>query len=133
MSKQWEKIEQNPSWNYKNEAGDFSLKAGDELEGIYIGFEENVGSNNSTIYNFRKENGSKMSVWGSTVLETRFKNLVAGEEVKIVYKGKVESQKVSGRSYHNYEVFHRPMEKVETVNVEDIDNDVPPPENAEYQ
>ena len=116
-NKTWEKIEQNPTWNYKNEDTDeFSLKKGDELEGIYLSFEENVGSNNSTIFNFRKEDGSKISVWGSTVLLTRFKNLVVGEEVKIVYKGSVESQQVKGRSYHDYDVFHRPMEKVEPKN-----------------
>ena len=77
--------------------------------------EENVGANNSDIFNIKKEDGSKMSVWGSTVLSTRFKNIVIGEEVKIMYKGSVESKKVSGRNYHDYDLFHRqvPMTKVD--------------------
>ena len=43
-----------------------------------------------TIYNFKTKDGL-MGVWGSTVLDTRLKNLEEGEEVKIVYLGVVPS------------------------------------------
>lgn len=109
-NREWQKVEMNPMWNYKDEDGKFSLKSGDELVGVYLGFEENIGSNNSNVYTFRKENGDKISVWGTTVLDSRLKNLNVNEEVKIAYKGSVKSEKVKGRAYHDFDVWHREAE-----------------------
>lgn len=106
----WVKVEMGVAWNSTNEDGSFRLEEGDELVGVYTGKEEHVGANDANIYSFKTENGP-MSVWGSTVLDTRLKNLVLGEEVKIIYRGKVESQKRKGASYYAYEVFHREVVK----------------------
>lgn len=100
----WEKVEANKTHDFEEEK---------ELIGIFIGAETNVGPNKSNLYTFKKSSGEMVGVWGNTVLDTRFKNLIEGEEVKIEYKGKTKSPK-TGREYHDYDVFHRQPE------VEDI-------------
>ena len=102
----WEKMEMNPTWDYQEQP---------EFEGVYIAKEVEVGPNNSNLYNFKVADGSFVSVWGNTILDGRFKNLTEGEEVKIVYLGKVKSEKRKGAEYHNFDVYHRKasMEKVE--------------------
>lgn len=109
MTSEWKKVEITPAWNRVDKNKKFVLKAGDMLEGIFVGVERNIGANNSNLYSLRNENGETVSVWGSTILDSRLKNLQLGEEVKIVYLGSEQSQK-SGRNYHNYDVFHRQPE-----------------------
>lgn len=94
----WTKVEIAPTWDFENQK---------EIEGAFVGVEENVGPNNSKMYTLELADGSKVGVWGNAVLDTRFKNLLEGEEVKVEYLGKKESEKVKGRSYHNFEVYHR--------------------------
>lgn len=117
--KDWEKVEAEltETWNGNDKGGNFKLKEGDELVGVYSGMEENVGPNNSNLYSFKRPDGEFISVWGSTLLDARFKTLQLGDEVRVVYKGKVKSEK-SGRSYHNYDIYHREPVKQETI-VED--------------
>lgn len=113
----WKKVDVGNTWNYKE------LGKGAEFQGIYLSKEEHVGENDSNIYNFDVK-GEVVSVWGNTLLDTRFKNLKFGEEVKIVYLGEEPSQKRKGKTYHNFDVYHReiPMSKVENeeVNPEDV-------------
>lgn len=108
----WQRIETNPTWDFNEEK---------ELIGFYMGVEIEVGPNKSNLYDFKKSNGEIISVWGNTLLDTRFKNLEKGEEVKIVYLGKVKSEK-TGREYHNFEVYHR---KIKFSKVDDkVDNKI---------
>jgi len=93
----WEKVEVAPTWNPEEEP---------ELIGVFLNAEENVGANNSMLYTFERPDGSRVGVWGSAILDSRMKNLTVGEEVKIVYKGKVRSER-TGRVYKNFEVYHR--------------------------
>lgn len=116
MANDWKKIEVGNTWAYKDLGKDA------EFEGLYIGKEENVGENHSTVYSFEVK-GDTISVWGSTLLDIRLKNIKQGEEVKIVYLGEEPSEKRKGKTYHNFEVYHRevPFEKVEEeVNLDDI-------------
>ncbi len=95
MEKKWEKVETAPTWDFKGEP---------EFIGFFISAEAEVGPNKSNLYNFKKENGEVMAVWGNTILDARFKNLEIGDEVKIIYKGKETSPK-TGREYNNFDVF----------------------------
>jgi len=97
---EWKKVEINPTWDFTKEK---------ELIGTYVGAETKVGPNESNLYTFRKGDGSLISVWGNTVLDTRFKNLAEGEELKVVYNGKVDNEK-TGRSYHSFDVYHKERE-----------------------
>lgn len=101
---EWKRVEQAESWDFK-EAGE-----GKSIEGVYAGKDENVGENNSTIYRIENKEGDARSVWGSTVLDTRMKNVKEGEEVKIIYKGSKPSPNRKGKSYHDFEVFHRELD-----------------------
>lgn len=116
----WEKVGMSPIWDYKNK------KKGDELIATYNFKEEGIGDNNSTLYTLELPDGSPISVWGSTLLETRFKNLKSGELVKIVYLGQEESPNRKGKYYHNFDVFHRAVTftKVEEVGPDDVPADL---------
>lgn len=115
-NKKWTKIESSPTWDFKEEK---------ELVGYYVGVETEVGENKSNLYTFRKENGETIAVWGNTVLDIRFRNLIKDEEVKIVYKGKEKSEK-TGREFHNFDVFHRKPE------FKNVDGEIPILEEPPY-
>jgi hypothetical protein len=92
---EWEKVEVAPTWDFHEDK---------EFIGIFVSAESEVGPNKSNLYNFRLENGDIMGVWGNTILDSRFKNLMVGEKIKVVYKGKEKSPK-TGREYNNFEVY----------------------------
>lgn len=100
----WKKVELGNTWNYKE------LEKGAEFVGIYVSKDEHVGENDSNVYNFEVKGGEIRGVWGSTLLDTRFKNLKFGEEVKVVYLGLEKSEKRKGANYHNFDVYHRMAE-----------------------
>src|SRR3990167_9165592 len=93
----WKKVEMGDTWNFEKEP---------EMIGLFIGKEENVGENNSNLYTFEVDQ-KNVSVWGSTVLDTRMKNVKVGEEVKIVFLGLKDSPNRKGKQYKNFDVFHR--------------------------
>lgn len=71
---------------------------GEMLEGVYLGMQENIGPNNSRLYNFRMEDGATVSVWGATVLDNRMDLLrpPVGSIVRIIYVG--EAPKKPGQN-----------------------------------
>jgi|LDZT01.1.fsa_nt_gi hypothetical protein len=85
-----------------NECWDFDKEP--RLRGVFVGKKEGVGKNKSTIYTLEDRKGNKNSFWGSTVLDSRLKDVAIGDEVAILYLGKVESD--SGQTYKNFRVFH---------------------------
>lgn len=102
----WEELvqqETGDTWKYADEG------EGAELVGTYTGMTANVGQNNSNMYNFTTKSGV-VSVWGTSLLDNRLKNIELGEEVKLVYKGKAKSEK-TGRQYHDFAIYHRPAQK----------------------
>ena len=102
----WKKVEVGDVWEFEEN---------DTLVGVFVGKEEGVGENDSMLYEFELKDGSRVNVWGSTILDTRLKNIIIGEEVKIVYLGREKSKKRKNTEYKNFDVFHRssPMEKIE--------------------
>ena len=62
-----------------------------------------VGPNNSTIIVLEKSDGTLVSFWANSVLETRFEKIVAGTECRVEFLGMVESK--NGRQYKNYKVW----------------------------
>ena len=117
----WEKVGMTPVWDYKNK------KPGDTLVGVYMYKEEGIGENNSTLYTFELSDGSLVSIWGSTLLDTRFKHLEPGEEVKVIYNGKKPSPNRKGSSYHDFDVYHRakPFTKVSSDDREVSPDEIP--------
>lgn len=122
MTDKWEKIEQTGDvWALKD------IKTGDELIGYFMGVTTEVGPNSSNLYEFRLEDGSFKSVWGTTLLDNRFKTLIEGQKVKIVYKGKHKNPK-TGREYHDFDVFKSaiapPQTKTEDEAAEELSKEV---------
>lgn len=95
----WLKVEMGDTWKPEKE--------GDEVIGLYLGKEENVGENGSNLYSLESQDHQNISVWGSTVLDIRMKNVKVGEEVKIVFKGLKDSPNRKGKQYKDFEVYHR--------------------------
>jgi len=87
---------------------EWDFQKNDTLEGVFVEKREGVGANKSNIYEFELADGKRVGVWGSTVLDTRFRSLKVGEEVRVVYLGKETSEKTK-RQYHNFDVFHKPL------------------------
>jgi hypothetical protein len=108
MGDDWKKVDIGNTWNYIEEG------KGAEIQGTYISKEESVGENESVLYRI-KVNEELVSIWGSTVLNVKFKNITIGSEVKVIYLGRVDSQKRKGKTYHDFDVYYResPMQKVE--------------------
>lgn len=124
---------QTPMWNGKDAEGNFMLKEGDVLEGVFVSVKPDVGSNHANVYTFKKANGEVVSVWGSTILDTRFENLNPGEEVMVKYLGYPESKQRKGAHYHSYDVFHR-MPETQQVPVINENEEIPAsftPEDSE--
>lgn len=79
-------------------------KEGDEIAGVYTDKRENVGPNQSVVYTIKKEDGSSVSVWGSTVLDGHLSKVAIGSEVKIVYTGKIPN-KQGNRTFKTFDIF----------------------------
>ena len=93
------------TWKPENE--------GDTLTGLYTAKKENVGQNNSNIYMIQVDGEDEpTSVWGSTVLDTKFQEIGIGSEVKIEYLGKVKSK--APQPYKDFKVLYKPAPKFES-------------------
>lgn len=66
-------------------------KEGDEITGILISKESEVGSNKSMLYTIEQD-GKPIAVWGSAILDSRMIAVKVGELVKIVFKGLGEAK-----------------------------------------
>lgn len=104
---EWEKVEATPSWDFEKNK---------ELIGVLVGKEENVGRNQSMLYHVERPNGDKVSVWGSTVLDSRLKFVDLGREVKIVFKGRKEGN--APQPYKDFDIFVKSSEDVSPEEVE---------------
>ena len=111
------KAENAEAWDYKTQP---------EIMGELMSIQENVGPNNSMMYELELDETDKAtglavrrSVWGSTVLNTRLKNVKVGEIVKIKYLGQKKSESRKGAQYHDFEVFHAMPEDLDPSKVFD--------------
>lgn len=93
-------------WKTAGTAGD-SWKPenkGDSVQGIFTGVKTDVGINRSNVY-VLKTNDSEVSVWGSTVLDTKFQEISEGDEVKIEFLGLVKG--TGPKPYKDFDVQYR--------------------------
>ena len=99
MEEEWTKIESDV-WNPEE---------GNEISGVYLGIQLEVGVNKSNLYKIELEEGKQLSVWGSKILDDAMLSVKVGQQVKIKFKGKVKPEK--GNEYKDYEVFTRPIKE----------------------
>ena len=81
-------------WSYE--------QASDAVMGIYLNSQDEVGENKSKVYNLEQPNGKIISIWGSTVLNHKMNLVKIGDDIKIVYLGKVKPEQ--GREYKDFNV-----------------------------
>ena len=79
---------------------------GDSIQGKLVETRTGVGENGSTIYVLEREDKSQISVWDSTVLNTKMKTVNLWDEVRIKYLGFKKSPK-SGREYKVFDLAVR--------------------------
>lgn len=95
----WKELTQSSDfpkmWNWDED--------GEEIEGILIKVDENVGENESNVYTLELEGGKTVGIWGTAVLDSRLKELELGTKVQIIYKGKKKNPE-SGRTFKDFSV-----------------------------
>ena len=89
-------------------------KAGDNIEGKYVGMEPGTDDMSARYY-VENETGIRL-VWGSAVLDQRMKFLQLGQQVKIEFKGIEQNSK--GRDMRIYKVYYE--EEAPTVTEEKL-------------
>jgi hypothetical protein len=98
------------TWKTAGTAGD-SWKPenkGDSIQGIFKGIKTDVGINKSNVYTIQTEADELISVWGSTVLDTKFEEIEVGDEVKIEFAGLVKGK--GPKPYKDFDVQYRQVE-----------------------
>lgn len=89
------------SWKPENE--------GDSITGVYTGSKSDVGINKSEVYLIQVAGEEDTtSVWGSTVLDTKFQEIPVGNEVRIEYLGQVKGK--GPKPYKDFNVQYREVE-----------------------
>lgn len=81
------------------------------LIGTYKRHKTNVGPNESNVYEVEVTNNGETetySVWGSTVLDTKFEQIETGSLVKIEALGEAKSPK-TGRTYNDFKISVKPV------------------------
>lgn len=92
----YREVTSSPTWDFEENP---------VVEGEYIGREDGVGENDSTLYALKQTDGSVVKVWGSTVLDGRMSNVGIGQQVKIQFLGRKASPTRKGKTYKDFAVF----------------------------
>jgi hypothetical protein len=93
--------------NYKESETIKFEEKGQEFIGEYIGFFEGEGNYGAYIgYKFCDVDDPELefTIFGDSVLKTKMSKVELNQIVKIIYKGKVKSEK-TGRMYKDYKFF----------------------------
>jgi hypothetical protein len=94
------------------------------IEGKLVDVKSDIGPNESWLYTLQTKSG-KVSLWGSTVLDTKFSGIANGSMVRVEPQGKVTSEK-SGRTYQDFKVFVKPPEFEEVKDKDESEPEMPP-------
>lgn len=97
-------------WTEAGNAGGDAWKPenkGDRITGHYTSLKEDVGINKSNVYLIQEiEKEEPTSVWGSTVLDTKFQEIPVGSEVLIEFLGNVKGS--GPKPYKDFKVLYKP-------------------------
>jgi len=69
------------------------------ITGILLSIEDNVGKHKTKVYNLKQPDNSIISIWGSTVLDSKIKLVELGDDIKIIYLGVPE-----GKDYKDFKI-----------------------------
>lgn len=77
------------------------------LVGKYIRVKTDVGVHKSNVYVLRKEDGTELGVWGSTVIDGRFEEIPQRSLVSIEYAGD-KTPRNGGKPYKEFAIKYIP-------------------------
>ena len=70
------------------------------LFGTYLHMKTDIGPNNSNVYVIKEDDKDEpTSVWGSTVLDTKFEEIPKNSRVKIEYLGMTKGKRASYKDF----------------------------------
>jgi len=91
-----------------------SVYLGEVVQGEYLSKKEDVGPNNSTVYEIRLEDGRIVNVWGNIILDDCFNSGNDGDEVPLgavvrvtflgIRQGKTGPSKQIGKGYKMFQL-----------------------------
>lgn len=81
-----------------------TLYLGPVVNGFYKSMKTGVGQNDSSLYEIQLKDGTLVSIWGSSLLDGKFKEIPQGCEIRLTYLGIAQPKKSSGRAYQNFEL-----------------------------
>lgn len=96
--------------NPKN-TDDKSIYLGTVISGYYVNLKTDVGRNESNLYEIKLKTGELVGIWGSGLLDGKFKEIPMGSEVRITYLGVCQPKTPKGRAYQNFKVEFDPTSK----------------------
>lgn len=89
---------------------------GEQIQGFFIGKKDNVGKNESSVYEIQLPSGEIVAFWGSDLLDGKFKDIPVNCEVRVKYLGISQPKSAAGRAYANFFVeFDASSKKPMTV------------------
>lgn len=95
-----------------------TLYLGPEVQGIYSGMKTDVGQNASNVYDITLPDGRLVSIWGSDLLDGKFKEIPIGSEVLIRFLGIQQPKTPTGRAYNGFQVMYaKPVAKMAEAGV----------------
>ena len=87
--------------------GEKTVYVGPVVQGLYVQCNTEIGENDSTMYEIKTLEHGLLSVWGTTVLDDKMKNVAIGMEVRIEFLGEQKPKK-GGKSYGQFSIKCRP-------------------------
>jgi hypothetical protein len=95
----WTKVE-SEVWNPEE---------GQEISGVYLGVQNEIGENSSSLYSIETSLGRQTGIWGCKVLDGKMIGVKIGQEIKIKFIGRVKPEK--GKEYKSFEVYTKPLKQ----------------------
>lgn len=94
-------------WNEQpkdQEQAEKTVYRGAVLQGYYVAKREDVGQNDSTVYEILTTTGERLSFWGSGLLDGKFNEIPLNCEVRVTCLGTAQPKTPGGRPYLNFKV-----------------------------
>jgi len=92
-------------WNEVTASSAWDFEKSPVVQGKYVKKDTDVGENGSNMYKLEQEDGSIVSVWGSTVLDNKMDNVGIGQTIQIKFLGKKPSPNRKGKEYKDFAVL----------------------------
>lgn len=88
------------------EQGRKTIYLGPVIQGIYTNLRTGVGKNESNVHEITLPDGRLVGIWGSDLLDGKFKEIPIGFEVNVQYLGIQQPKSAGGRPYNGFKVMY---------------------------